>query len=145
LNAWKPLSDGIDSEFKQYVWIDRWDNKEYTRPDVLDFTFNAEGSAEKLAEGKTVFSWAQFAPTSDSTGTKQTVACSVQIGAEDPVYSIYNYEGTSGWSDNEVYGVSLSDLKSGEVMSTDNSGAFRESYSDGAYDTYTWDSSDGST
>ena len=35
------LVDNVDKEINQSVWIDRWDNKEYTRPDVLDFTFNA--------------------------------------------------------------------------------------------------------
>jgi hypothetical protein len=40
LSAWV-LVGNVDKEITQSVWIDRWDNKEYTRPDVLDFTFNA--------------------------------------------------------------------------------------------------------
>jgi hypothetical protein len=47
---------------------------------VLDFTFNVEGSSDVLADGKIVFSYASFYPTSDSSGEKQTVGCMSTIG-----------------------------------------------------------------
>lgn len=128
------LVDNIDKQINANVWIDRWDNKEYTRPDVLDFTFNASGDAGKLSEGAVVFSWAQFAPTSDTSGEKQTVACSTEIGNPEN-YQIYNFKGSSGWTDNDVQGQTLDELKSNERMGDDDEGdKFRESYNEEDYE-----------
>lgn len=70
------LADGVTTtDIHHYAWIDQWVNKEYTRPDILEFTFTTEGTTEKLAEGKWVFSYLQFNAESDTSGTKQTVAC----------------------------------------------------------------------
>jgi len=61
---------------------------------VLDFTFNVEGNSDVLAEGKIVFSYASFYPTSDSSGEKQTVGCMMTIGDSEN-YEIFNWKGTS--------------------------------------------------
>lgn len=143
MSAWVLVGDS-DKEINANVWIDRWDNKEYTRPDVLDFTFNASGDAEKLSEGAVVFSWAQFAPTDDTSGEMQTVACSVEIGNPEN-FQIYNFVGTSGWTDNDVQGQTLEELKSSEKLSDDDADAFRESYNEDDYESYSWDEEDGST
>lgn len=70
-------------ELKSHLWVDTWVNKEYSRPDVLDFTFVTEGPAEAIPEGALIFSYAQFALTSDTSGVKQTVACITQVGDAD--------------------------------------------------------------
>jgi hypothetical protein len=103
------LEDGTPAEVKQLLWIDTWVNKEYTRPDVLDFTFNAEGPAEKLADGKILFSYATFNPSSDTSGTRQTVGCKVEIGNSDN-YEIYNWKGDSDFADNTVLNKAYNEL-----------------------------------
>lgn len=62
--------DGTVDTISHHVWIDTWLNKEYTRPDVLEVTFNGEGTTNHLADGKIIFSYLQFNPTSDTSGTK---------------------------------------------------------------------------
>jgi hypothetical protein len=121
-----------DSAYKlvnSNVWIDRWDNKEYTRPDVLEFTFNTSGDASLLTDGAVVFSWAQFNPTSDTSGTMQTVACSTEIGNPEN-FEVYNFVGTSGWTANEVTGQTLSELKESERLADDDDSAFRDSFNE---------------
>jgi len=64
------LADGTPTDIDHYAWIDQWVNKEYTRPDVLEFTFTTQGNTELLVEGKYVFSYLQFNKESDTSGTK---------------------------------------------------------------------------
>ena len=77
------LADQTTHDVTAHVWVDTWVNKEYTRPDVLDFTFVADGPAEVLAEGAVIFSYAQFALSSDTSNVKQTVACITVVGDAD--------------------------------------------------------------
>lgn len=77
----------------------------------------------------------------------QTVACATTLTGNDgePEYQIYNFQGSSGWSDNEVAGIGLADLKAGEVMDSELEEAFRESYDEYAYYAHMWENEDGST
>ena len=138
------LHENIDKEIESNVWIDRWDNKEYTRPDVLDFTFNTSGDAGILSNGTVVFSWAQFNPTSDTSGEMQTVACSTEIGNPEN-FEVYNFVGTSGWTDNDVTGQTLSELKESERLADDDDSAFRESYNEWDYESQQWTDEEGTT
>lgn len=97
------LADGTPKDIKQHVWIDTWVNKEYTRPDVLEFTFNAEGTTEKLADGKIVFSYLQFYQTAGDANAKTTIACVNTLGSPEEA-QIVQYEGSTDWSDNTVQG-----------------------------------------
>jgi hypothetical protein len=134
MSSWKPLSNGIDSEFKQSVWIDRWDNKEYTRPDVLEITFTSEGSSEKLANDTIVFSWAQFNKVDDTSGTKQTVACATKIGQDEPEFYVFNYVGSSEWGDNLIaQNTNISELKTDEPLDATTHDPFRQTYNDWDY------------
>ena len=97
------LADGTTRDVNSYIWIDQWLNKEYTRPDVLEFTFNTEGSTDVIADDSIIFSYAQFSLSSDTSGMKQTVACIVQVGNPDE-RTVLNYAGTSTFTDNDVQG-----------------------------------------
>lgn len=120
------------------MWIDRWDNKEYTRPDVLDFTFNVEGSSDILADGKFVFSYATFAPTSDTSGETQTVGCMIEIGNSEN-YQIFNWKGSSAFESDDLADAALNEQRLDEATDADDSDNFRESYNEYDYMSSTWD------
>lgn len=143
-NADVALSDGTYTTLKQYIWIDTWVNKEYTRPDVLDITFNTEGSSEKLAQGSLVFGYASFAPTSDTSGETQTVVCVTEVGNSEN-YQILNFKGATDWSDNGVQGQSLDTINEAYATAADDTDNFRESYNEYDYESYNWDNEDGTS
>lgn len=71
----------------------------------------------------------------------QTVACATVIGQPDN-FRVWNFEGTSGWSDSEVTGVALSALKDSEKVADDDDSAFRQSYNDWDYESSQWTDSE---
>lgn len=121
---------GVAGESYTNLYIEFEINKEYSRPDMVNFWFYAGVPTTAVQDGDKVFQWVNYTP--QGSPESMTIGCQTTIG-DSSDYSIKEWIGTDSFASADVANMDVSTIYDGSI-NTDSD--VRSTYKD--YDYESW-------
>ena len=129
---------GVAGTAESGVYIELEINKDYTRPDSINFWFNTVVPEEAISTDDVVFQWVSYTPNGGDT---ITIGCKTVYG-DATQYEVTEWVGTASFASADVSGIALGDLNANTKNDDPSS---RPSYQEWDYESTSWENEDGSS